>query len=101
MIYTESNLIEHLADCLQQSLPGAEAQYRMAHVGRPPATPVPSDAREAGVLALMYPRQEAWHMVLIERVRKKGDRHSGQVSFPGGRREEKDTRLKDTAVREA
>ncbi len=94
-------LIERLSDRLHGPLPGPAAQYRMAHVGRRHAPTPPPEARLAGVLALLYPKGHEWHLVLIERITNQKDRHSGQISFPGGRHEEQDHTLEHTALREA
>ncbi len=95
-------LIHILKKSLKQPLPGQEAQYRMAHVVRRNRQSPPPDARMAGVLALFYPKDGDWHIVLIERAtHHRSDRHSGQISFPGGRFEEGDGSLEMTALREA
>lgn len=39
-------------------------------------------------------------MLFIKRAHHKGDRHSGQIAFPGGRQEAVDHSLLDTALRE-
>jgi 8-oxo-dGTP pyrophosphatase MutT (NUDIX family) len=94
--------ITNLQDSLQRPLPGRSAQYEMAHaVRRTPYEP-PVNANKAGVLALFYPKQDDWHIVLIERGSgNPKDRHKGQISFPGGRYEEADGDLAMTALREA
>lgn len=97
------NLINTLEEKLQRgSLPGREIQYQMAHVIRRRYEPVPAHARKAGVLALFYPKDSDWHIVLIERNSSHPeDRHGGQISFPGGKFEKEDRSLADTALREA
>ncbi|MCF8239154.1 MAG: CoA pyrophosphatase [Saprospiraceae bacterium] len=74
----------------------------MAHVGRyPHPTTPPEDARDAGVLMLLYPRDEEVYTVFIRRAgRIEQDKHKGQISFPGGKREEVDTDMAASAVRE-
>ena len=95
-------LITTLEEKLQRALPGQDVQYQMAHVIRRQYDPAPAHAQRAGVLALLYPKEQEWHIVLIERSsRHPGDQHSGQISFPGGRFEEPDRTLADTALREA
>ena len=95
-------LITTLEEKLQRALPGQDVQYQMAHVIRRQYDPAPAHAQRAGVLALLYPKEKEWHIVLIERSsRHPGDQHSGQISFPGGRFEEPDRTLADTALREA
>lgn len=96
-------LITTLEEKLQRgTLPGREVQYQMAHVIRRRYEPVPAQARKAGVLALFYPKDSDWHIVLIERNSSHpDDRHGGQISFPGGKFEEGDRSLADTALREA
>lgn len=95
-------LINILERNLQGGLPGREVQYQMAHVIRRRYEPAPRSARKAGVLALFYPRDSGWHIVLIERNSSHpDDRHGGQISFPGGKFEEGDRNLADTALREA
>ena len=96
------NLILTLEQKLSQPLPGASAQYEMAHAVRQNTPPPPSNAREAGVLALLFPKQKEWNLTLILRQNNNpNDRHGGQVSFPGGKRDQSDEDLRATALREA
>jgi len=98
----DDRLIYNLEQGLKAPLPGQEVQYQMAHVVRRRVDQPPPDAKQAGVLALFYPRNEQWHLVFIERqAQYKKDRHAGQISFPGGRYESHDGSLKQTALREA
>ncbi len=96
------NLIQQINAFFEKtSLPGEAAQFRMAHHIRHKAYPVPKDARIACVLLLLYQKNEEWYLVLIERVSGPHDKHSGQMSFPGGAVEKEDKTLQDTALREA
>lgn len=95
------DFIQQLERSLKAPLPGRKAQYKMAHAVRQDTPPPPTNAREAGVLALFYPKAQDWHLTLILRPNKNpNDRHGGQVSFPGGKREASDTNLEATALRE-
>ncbi len=99
----KAKFIAHLEHRLKSSLPGREAQFRMAHITRSSfSDSVPKDARPAAVLALFYPFNDEWRIVLIEREsHNPRDRHKGQISFPGGAFEKQDRSLADTALREA
>jgi 8-oxo-dGTP pyrophosphatase MutT (NUDIX family) len=55
---------------------------------------------DAAVLVPLYLDRGELHAVLTER-RKDLRRHAGEVSFPGGRRDEGETELQATALREA
>lgn len=94
--------IEILKTRLSQPLPGRTAQSKMAPASRREFSPAP-DARIACVLALLYPKSKVWNIALIERVTSniKNDRHSGQISFPGGQYETSDRLLESAALREA
>lgn len=101
-----SNLfIQDLQRDLHGELPGRAAQYRMAPAPRhkpwkgsydQPA----ADAREGGVLLLLYESVDLLYLPLILRPTYRGV-HSGQVSLPGGGREDCDANLVATALREA
>lgn len=86
----------------EPNLPGVPAQNRMSPVkGSDPYREVPDTYKEAGVLALIYPKDDILHMVYIKRSsRDKRDKHAGQIGFPGGQKEEVDTTMQDTALRE-
>lgn len=56
-------------------------------------------AREGAVLILLYQKAEVWNTVLIQRPVYEGT-HSGQIAFPGGKRDEEDVDLTFTALRE-
>ena len=60
-----------------------------------------ADAREAAVLVPFLRIENAWHILYIRRASYPGDRHSGQVAFAGGKRDEVDEDLLATALREA
>ncbi len=85
---------------LQQPLPGYEAQQKMMNVNRPRVSEAPANARKSGVLILLYPQGDDIKVVLIERSAD-GGVHSGQIALPGGKKEDTDTTLIDTALREA
>lgn len=58
-------------------------------------------AARAAVLIVLSQVEGEWHVLYIRRSQRAEDRHSGQVAFPGGRVEDADTDLVDTALREA
>ncbi|WP_424494287.1 NUDIX hydrolase [Salinimicrobium sp. GXAS 041] len=85
-------------------LPGEEAHYKLAPLLRLKELEQKEieirDANKAGVLAVFYPdKSEKTHFVLILRKTYRGV-HSNQVGFPGGRMEEGDKDLEQTALRE-
>ena len=55
--------------------------------------------RRSAVLILLYQHQDNVYSVLTERQTYEG-KHSGQMSFPGGKKEEFDHDLMDTSIRE-
>ena len=100
-----NSFVDSLRRRLQEPLPGREAQYKMASRRRlqelSPHPSPPVTAKIACVLNLLFQKDGAWHTVLIERTTNPRDRHSGQVSFPGGRWEASDGALANVALREA
>lgn len=88
---------------LNERLPGAESHLKM----------VPQERREllkqfatgsvpkaSSVLILLYPANDSIETILIRRSQDLSV-HSGQISFPGGKRDETDQSAIDTALREA
>lgn len=84
-------------------LPGTDAQYLMAPVKRQPLQDLlaqnPNPIKSA-VLLLVTPVENELAITLTRRTRGSGP-HSGQISLPGGRFEEEDISLINTALREA
>jgi len=97
-----SRLVAYLEYKLKEELPGEKAHVEMAPIHRP----LPEEARNwddtkfSGVLVFMYPHNDRIHIALMMRPDYDGV-HSGQVSFPGGRRENEDVNIHHTAMREA
>lgn len=101
------SFVQTLEKALQQELPGRAVQYEMAPQPRPDGeidSTINPDARigarVSGVLILFYPDTQQLYLPLILRPAYEGV-HGGQVSFPGGGREEGDQDLVATALREA
>jgi 8-oxo-dGTP pyrophosphatase MutT (NUDIX family) len=76
------------------------AQQKMTPASRTNVRPKtqPGRARQGAVLLLLYCRREMWHVLLTRRPEEMNS-HAGQISFPGGRREDGET-LATTALRE-
>ena len=95
-----TELIQRIEQRLQSSLPGRDAHLRMAHATRRHYVDAPTAARQAGVLMALFPKNEEWHILFIERNASDRDHHGGQISFPGGKAEPLDGSMLNTALRE-
>ena len=108
MIFIHASYMQHLilqlTERLQQPLPGAPAQYKMAalrHIQESEYRQyIPDQVRRAAVMILLYQSGASWHTILIRRSAHPNDRHSGQISFPGGSCDPDDATLTNTALRE-
>jgi len=83
-------------------LPGDRAHVKMSPKMRQNAQEIrtqTTDFKESAVLIMLYERDEEIFFPIIERNTYDGT-HSGQMSFPGGKIEEQDSSLKETALRE-
>jgi 8-oxo-dGTP pyrophosphatase MutT (NUDIX family) len=96
-------LISRLSDQFGKELPGWNSHQKMMNYKRPKPDNIrliDPDAKESAVLALLYPYDDDIYTVLMQRHVYEGT-HSGQISFPGGKREISDRDLRETALREA
>src|SRR5881296_994900 len=95
------DVVRQLQIALRRPLPGIEAQALLAPVPRRewPAGFNPARARRAAGLLLLFPLGNEAHTVLTVRSDRL-DRHSGQVSLPGGVVEPGET-FEQAALREA
>src|SRR4051812_18200408 len=86
--FTFTGFVEKLRTELL-NLPGEAAQYRMSPQFRMPpeeAKHYYANARLGAVLILFYPVLDDVYTVLIQRPVYEGV-HSGQIAFPGGKKE--------------
>jgi 8-oxo-dGTP pyrophosphatase MutT (NUDIX family) len=103
MPFSLDRLFAPLSARLQRPLPGHEAHTTMAprYSARQEALSVQdTDCREAGVLALLLPQPNGSPTIVLTVRRDELPDHAGQISFPGGQREETEP-LVETALREA
>ncbi len=86
---------------LSGPLPGWEAQKTMSSIGYDKFRIPKEDSKLAAVLALLYPDAEGeLNLIYIKRPSNNPhDKHGGQISFPGGRREGEEEMM-DAATRE-
>jgi len=61
---------------------------------------IKNNPKFAAVNIVLYLRDNEWFFPLIQRTENERDRHSGQISLPGGKREEFDKDFAETAIRE-
>lgn len=93
--------ITTLKQNLQKPLPGKSAQQRMAVNGGRLNFDIKPDTKVAAVMALIYHVEDIPHIAYIQRVSTNSkDKHSGQISFPGGMSESQDQTTLETALRE-
>lgn len=94
--------IEIIKQLLDSDLPGEDAHLAMSPIGRQKSSQAlkeVSNYRESAVALVLFETNETLKSVLIQRPIYKGS-HSGQVCLPGGKKEDFETSLDQTAVRE-
>lgn len=96
--------VKILSHELVKNLPGFSAQKLMAPLGRKPSIEYLKEniiPKKGAVLILIYPDDNHTpQTVLIQRSEKEKGVHAGQISFPGGKYDDADGNLFQTALRE-
>jgi 8-oxo-dGTP pyrophosphatase MutT (NUDIX family) len=96
------HLPTQLAHIIQHNLPGEKAHIPLSPLHRPVTSEVMQNLTEykaSAVAVLLFAIENTYHCVLIQRTEYNG-KHSGQISFPGGKKDPEDTDLLATAKRE-
>ncbi len=99
----DTDFVNKLQDALKENLPGNASHLKMSSRLRLKELLKEYDTPSAtlsGVLITLYPKNGTTNTVFMLRQSYDGV-HSGQVSFPGGRKESGDDTLVSTAIREA
>ena len=97
-----SQILHKIKQIHHDKLPGIDAQLKMSPPMRLKYDEIDLEklsAKESAVVVLLYEKLGETHIVFTQRHISKGA-HSGQISFPGGKRDEEDKDLKMTALRE-
>ena len=91
--------ITHIRTTLQHASKNSNAHSYMqpSFRGTFPSTDNP---KESAVLLLIFERNNQPVLVFTKRTENPADKHSGQISFPGGSKEITDIHLQQTAIRE-
>ncbi len=93
---TRSDLIERLVE-----LPGERAHYDFSPLRGSSQALLAAGAsyRESAVSIILFPEEKDVKCIVTKRQSYEG-KHSGEISFPGGKKEETDASLLHTAIRE-
>mgnify|MGYP000905349507 FL=1 len=95
--------IGNLKECLVGSLPGVKAHLEFSpniRIKDIESGIIPDNHKLSAILIIIYPHQGSLYTLVTLRNTYNGA-HSGQISFPGGQKENGDQTLFDTALREA
>ena len=95
--------LKHIETVKNTKLPGIEAQFKLApklRLNYNAKKIKANDPKIAAILALFYPNQNNEVTLLLTKRANYNGTHSGQISFPGGKVEQSDLNLKQTALRE-
>lgn len=96
------SLAEQIKFQAEKKLPGIEAHKTMLPEGRTISNDYLnqiSNYKQSAVFALLFQDDQNISLLLTQRHQYEG-KHSGQISFPGGKKEVHDKDLLDTAYRE-
>jgi 8-oxo-dGTP pyrophosphatase MutT (NUDIX family) len=96
------NFLSSFKQTFEFGLPGEEAHQLLMPLKRPLSSVAKantSNFRESAVGIVLHPFNNSIHCILIRRPSYEGA-HSGQISFPGGKRDLDDVDLEYTARRE-
>ncbi|MEE9440259.1 MAG: CoA pyrophosphatase [Saprospiraceae bacterium] len=100
-MYT-TNIISQLVEALSKPLPGAKAHNKMSPIANLSRySKLSKNYKVASVLALVHTKGDHLYLTFIERASvHKGDKHAGQIGFPGGKYEIDDIDYLQCALRE-
>ena len=93
---------ERLQHTITNQLPGEKAHLPLSPLHRPVTSEVIQNLKEykeSAVSVVIYETDNQFKCILIQRTEYEG-KHSGQISFPGGKKDKEDSDLKQTAIRE-
>ena len=76
-----------------------ESPVALNRLNRIPARLNEDAGRPSAVLVGLMPDAGRWHVIMTERAHHLAH-HAGQISFPGGRKDDTDKDLQETALRE-
>ncbi|WP_428604572.1 NUDIX hydrolase [Sedimenticola sp.] len=88
-------------DCRKISRILADSGHQLPEPVEYPAGYFNGPPEPASVLMPLFRDTDGWRILYIRRSEHDGDRHSGQVAFPGGKRDEVDHNAEAAALREA